>query len=154
MNKMIVTILTGLMLVLSPTVWSHTDMYLDTVKALHGGQLRMAGPYHLELVAKDKEIALYVTDHADNEINTSGGLGKATIQIDNANISIKLEPAGENSLTGTGTFLVKPETVIVVFIKLPEQEAQAARFAPFKPRASAVSAQTQENGALIGDHHH
>ena len=151
---MIVIILTGLMLVFSPTVWSHSDIYLDTVKAPHGGQLRMAGPYHLELVAKDKEITLYVTDHADNEINTSGGLGKATIQIDNANISIKLEPAGKNSLTGTGTFLVKPETVIVVFIKLPEQEAQAARFAPLKPRASAASEQTQENGALIGDHHH
>jgi len=33
----------------------------------------------------------------------------------------------------TGDFLVTPETKIVVFIRLPEQEAQAARFTPLKP---------------------
>ncbi len=29
---------------------AHDDAYLDTVKAPHGGQLRMAGVHHFELV--------------------------------------------------------------------------------------------------------
>jgi hypothetical protein len=30
---------------------------------------------------------------------------------------------------------INPETVIVVFIKLPEQDAYAARFTPLKPKS-------------------
>jgi hypothetical protein len=37
---------------------AHDDAYLDTQKAPNGGQLRMAGPYHYELVlAKDGKEA-------------------------------------------------------------------------------------------------
>ena len=34
----------------SPTLFAHTDDVLDTQKAPNGGQLRMAGVYHYELV--------------------------------------------------------------------------------------------------------
>ena len=60
MNKLMVTFLAVVALILSPPAWSHTDEYFDSVNAPHGGQVRMAGPYHLEIVAKDKEIVLYV----------------------------------------------------------------------------------------------
>jgi hypothetical protein len=36
--------------------------------------------------------------------------------------------------TGSGEFQINPETVIVVFVKLPEQDAYAARFTPLKPK--------------------
>ena len=133
MNKLMVTFLAGMVLILSPPVWSHTDEYFDSVNAPHGGQMRMAGPYHLEIVVKDKEVVLYVTDHAARKINIDGGISKAIFQTGKTKTSINLKPACDNILKGTGEFLVTPETVIVVFIKLPEQEAQAARFAPLKP---------------------
>ena len=140
MNKTMVAILLGMAITL-PT-WAHTDDYLDTLTTAHGGQLRMAGPYHLELVAKDKEMVLYVTDHGDNPVKTEGGTAKATIQIGKgkAGTTVKLEPAGENQMKGLGEFTLKPESVIVVFVKLAGDEAQSARFTPLKPKAKAAAA--------------
>ena len=102
----------------------------------------MAGPYHLELVAKDKEMVLYVTDHGDNPVKTEGGTAKATIQIGKgkAGTTVKLEPAGENQMKGLGEFTLKPASVIVVFVKLAGDEAQSARFTPLKPKAKAAAA--------------
>ena len=68
MNKTMVAILLGMAITL-PT-WAHTDDYLDTLTTAHGGQLRMAGPYHLELVAKDKEMVLYVTKYLQKSIRS------------------------------------------------------------------------------------
>ena len=140
MNKTMAAVLLGMAITL-PT-WAHTDDYLDTLTTAHGGQLRMAGPYHLELVAKDKELVLYVTDHGDNPVKTEGGTAKATMQIGKgkAGTTVKLEPAGENQMKGLGEFTLKPASVIVVFVKLAGDEAQSARFTPLKPKAKAAAA--------------
>ncbi|MEE8254020.1 MAG: hypothetical protein V3S58_00240 [Nitrosomonadaceae bacterium] len=154
MSKLMVIFLAVVALILSPLVWSHTDEYFDSVNAPHGGQMRMAGPYHLEIVAKDKEVVLYVTDHAAGKINIDGGISKAIFQTSKAKTSIKLKPACDNIFKGTGEFLVTPETVIVVFIKLPEQEAQAARFTPLKPaELSKESKQSLEQRDSHADFH-
>ncbi len=119
---------------------AHTEEYFDAKESAHGGQTRMAGPYHLELVARNKEIVLYVMDHADRNLSTEGGGGKATVQIGKAKdkTSVKLEPAGDNMLKGVGDFAVTPETVVTVFVELPGQEVTAARFVPLKPTAKTA----------------
>ena len=118
-------------------VWAHTDASLDAMPSPHGGQVRAAGPYHLELIAKDGDLALHVTDHAWQAMKTDGGEGKATIQQGKAGskITVKLEPSQNNMLTGSGEFQINPETVIVVFVKLPEQDAYGALFTPMKPKS-------------------
>ena len=137
MNTSIIAAVLAATLIISQSVWAHTDEALDAISSPHGGQVRAAGPYHLELVAKDGELVLHVTDHANNEINTSGGEGKASLQFDKAGgkITVKLEPSRNNMFTGSGEFQINPETVIVVFVKLPEQDAYAARFTPLKPKS-------------------
>jgi hypothetical protein len=138
---------------------AHTEEYFDSRDSLHGGQLRMTGPYHLELVARDKEIVLYVADHADSKLSTQGGSGKATVQTgkDKTKTSVKLEQAGDNILKGTGDFSVTPETVITVFVALPGQEAYSASFTPLKPKAKlgkkAKDINPQET-SHDGHHHH
>ena len=119
---------------------AHDEAYFDSKESAHGGQTRMAGPYHLELVAKDNEIVLYVMDHADRALSTAGGGGKATVQVAKVKdkTSVKLEPAGDNMLKGTGGIGVSPETVVTVFVDLPGQEVTAARFTPFKPIAKTA----------------
>ena len=119
------------------SVWAHTDASLDAMPSPHGGQVRAAGPYHLELVAKEGALTVHVTDHVWQAMKTDGGEGKATIQQGKAGsrITVKLEPSQQNMLTGTGEFLVTPKTVIVVFVKLPGQEAYGARFTPLKPKS-------------------
>ena len=96
--------------------WSHTDEYFDTVDAPHGGQMRMAGPYHMEIITKDKEIVLYITDHANAKISIEGGIGKATIQTGKTKTTVKLQPEGDNSFKGSGDFIVTPETMVMVFV--------------------------------------
>ena len=133
MNKSIIFFLAFISLILSPLSWSHTDEYFDSIAAPHGGQMRMAGPYHMEIITKGKEIVLYVTDHANTKISIDGGISKARFETGKTKTTVKLQPAGDNVFKGTGDFIVTPKTKIVVFIKLPEQEAQAASFAPLKP---------------------
>ena len=137
MNKPIVAVVLAATLIMSQSVWAHTDEALDAISSPHGGQVRAAGPYHLELVAKDGELVLHVTDHASIEIKTIGGEGKASIEHGKteSKIIVKLEPSRNNMFTGSGEFQINPETVIVVFVKLPEQDAYAARFTPLKPKS-------------------
>ena len=113
---------------------AHSAKHAEPVKSLHGGQSLAAGPYHLELVAKDGEFLLYVSDHSDKPISTEGAKAKATIQqgFEKANEQVELVPAGENTLKGTGGFTLSPETGIIVFLKLPQRDAHAARFTPLK----------------------
>ncbi len=163
MKKSIAVMLVGVGMALSLSSWGHSDDYLDTLTTSHGGQLRMAGPYHLELVTKDKELVIYVSDHGDNPIKTEGGTGKATLQLGKgkAGATIKLEPDGENQMKGMGEMTLKPGSVVVVFIKLVDEEAQSARFMPLKPKAKPVTAKatvakpaTSSPASDHSSHHH
>jgi hypothetical protein len=160
MNKSMATVLISATLAVSLPAGAHTEEYFDSIDAPHGGQMRMAGPYHLELVAKEKEIVLYVTDHSDRKISTERGVGKAAFQVGKGKpkTSIKLEPAGDNTLKGTGDFSVTPETVVIVFLKLPDQQAQSARFTPLKPKSKVKSTKKasgeKESAGEHGGHHH
>jgi hypothetical protein len=109
------------------------------VTALHGGQALAAGPYHLELVATDGELTLYVRDHSDNAVSIDGAKAKATIQhgTEKSRTEIELEPSGEHTLKGTGTFTINPDTGIIVFLRLPEQDAHAARFTPRQTKSTS-----------------
>lgn len=106
---------------------------VEPVKAYHGGHAQEAGPYHLELVATDGELVLYVADHDDKAVSTEGGKAKATIQQGyekTSRIEVELRPAGDNVLKGTGSFTINQNSKVMVFIKLPDQEAHAASFTP------------------------
>ena len=148
MNKLVIAAALAAPLIIFQPVWAHTDEQLDTMSSPNGGQVRAAGPYHLELVVKDRELVLYVTDHAGQEIKTDGGEGKANIQHGKAGrkITVKLEPSQNNMLKGSCDSQINSETVIVVFVKLPEQDAYAARFTPLKPKSVG-------EGKKMGDDH-
>ena len=150
MNRSISAAVLLVTLIMCQPLWAHTDDSMDTMPSPHGGQIRGTGPYHLELVAKDGELLLYVTDHLNNEINTIGGEGKANIQRGKARsrITVKLEPSQNNMFTGSGEFQLDPKTVIVVFVKLPEQDAYGARFTPLKPKSVGMGKKAG------GDQHH
>ena len=156
MNKMIPGVFCGVILALSlPTlpIGAHTDEYFESVKAPHSGQLRMTGPYHMELVANDGELTVYVTDHADNAISVDGGLAKATVETGTTRIQVHLHPVGNNVLKGSSAFSLTSSTLVIVFMKLPNQDGYAARFMPLKPKSEQgekASSHTDD----AGPHHH
>jgi len=117
---------------------AHTDEYLDTVAAPHGGQLRMAGASHFELVVKNNELTIYLTDHAGTHIASAGASGTATILSSKGKATVQLSPAGDNVLSGKGKFEAVPDMKIIVSITQAGQSAQQARFTPLKKSAVAV----------------
>lgn len=115
---------------------AHSDEYLDTVKTPNGGQMRMAGAFHYELVIKPtgkgnaNDVLVYVTDHAGKEIDTKGASGTATV-LSGSKTTIALKPEGKNLLKGTGSFTTNPNVKAVVSIGLAGQQPEQARFTPF-----------------------
>lgn len=153
--SIIAAVLAAPLIILQPA-WAHTDESLDATPSPHGGQVRAAGPYHLELIAKDGELVLHVTDHAWQEIHADGGEGKANIQQNKSGgkITVKLEPLQQNMFKGNGEFHITPETVIVVFVKLPEQDAYGARFTPLKPKTVKAGKKSAEGHDHDLQHQH
>ena len=124
------------------SVHAHDDAYLDTQQAPHGGQLRMAGAYHLELVvdkstlqAADKPVVIYVTDHAGQKIPTDGSGGTAIILAAKSKTSVALVPDGDNRLKGMGRYASTPDMKVVVTFTAKGQPPETARFTPLlKPK--------------------
>jgi len=121
----------------SPSLLAHTDEYLDTLKAPNGGQLRMSGIYHFELVvakdntdAKESPVVVYVTDHAGIKIPTVGAGGTATMVAGKRQASVKLVPDGDNRLKGVVRYASTPDMKVVVSITLADKTARQARFTP------------------------
>ena len=107
---------------------AHTDESFNKGPGPHRGQMRMAGPYHLELVAGKDELTLYVSDHADVAIESAGGSAKAILTSGKKRYVIVLMPAGENVLKGSGEFKLSKSTNVSMLIKLPAGEPQRAQF--------------------------
>jgi hypothetical protein len=97
----------------------------------HGGQVRETASYDLELAAKDKELSLYVQDHAGKKVDVKGGTATAIVMTGITKETVKLTPAGENVLRGTGGFTVTPDTKVIVSITLGAKTEQA-RFTPME----------------------
>lgn len=116
---------------------AHSDEYLDTQKAPNGGQLRMAGAYHFELVvvrdsreARDNPVVVYVTDHAGAALPTAGASGTATLLAGKTKLAVILAPDGDNRLRGTGKYASTPDMKAVVSVAMAGKNAEQARFTP------------------------
>jgi len=119
------------------SVHAHDDAYLDTQQAPHGGQLRMAGAYHPELVvdkstpqAADKTVVVYVTDHAGQKVSTDGATGNATILAAKGKASVALVPDGDNRLKGTGRYASTADMKAIISFTAKGQPPETARFTP------------------------
>ncbi|MGQ0596872.1 hypothetical protein [Aquabacterium sp.] len=127
---------------------AHDDTYLDTLTTPHGGQLRMAGALHLELVVnkagqdtKERPIEVYVTDHAGTKQPTAGASATITLLSGKHKVTAALKPDGDNKLKGLASYAPTPDLKAIVSVTMPGQDAQQARFTPLAPRAGHTSTQ-------------
>ena len=96
----------------------------------HGGQVVVAGHDHLELVAKDGELTLYVRGEDNKPEAVKGAVASATVLAGGKQVTVKLEPQGDNVLKGTGAFQVAKGMRVVVSLTMPEHKPVTARFTP------------------------
>lgn len=135
--RVVASLLASAALLAPSPVLAHTDEYLATLKAPHDGQLRVAGPYHLELVvAKDpvtsaeKPVMVYVTDHGGTPVSTAGASGKITLLGGGKKATVKLVPAGDNALKATAVYSSTPGLKAVVSVRMGDKTEAGARFEP------------------------
>ncbi len=117
---------------------AHDDATLDKTAAPHGGQLRMAGIYHFELVlvqdsktAKDNPVVVYLTDHAGKPVSSAGATGSATLLGASGKTTATLQPDGDNRLKAVAKYASTPDTKVVLAITMPGKQPEQARFTPF-----------------------
>lgn len=135
-----------------PSAWAHADEYFDKMGTRHGGQIRMAGPYHLELVVRHEELTVYVTDHGDNPIDTTGGSAKAIITTGKKRYVVVLTPGGDNVLKGNGEFKLGKSNTISLMVVLPDGDPQRAKFT-IKPASSKKAKGSDSSQHLQHQHH-
>lgn len=135
---------------------AHDDAGIDRQPGSHGGQQRVAGDYHVELVVPplghagpDSVLTVYLADHDDRPMATAGATGRAAVVANRQRINVALEPAGDNVLRGSGRFVPEPDLVVVVSFGRPGEATQQARFTPFKyldgsPRTPGGAEKTSE----------
>jgi len=115
--------------------FAHDDATLATLKAPHGGQLKVAGGWHLELVQKAGDasgantLTVYVTDHNGTAISSAGMKGSATILTGKDKQAATLSPDGENRLKAVASYDRKAKPKIVVSIS-GDGKSEQARFTP------------------------
>jgi hypothetical protein len=135
-----------------PLARAHTDEYFDKIQTPHGGQIRMAGPYHLELVVEQNELTVYVTDHGDNPIDTTGGSAKAIITTGKKRYVVVLAAAGENVLKGNGEFKLGKSNSVALMVVLPDRDPQRAQFTI--KRASSKTKKPGSDSSQQQQHQH
>lgn len=114
---------------------AHDDATLATMKSPHGGQMKVAGGWHLELVQNkgalpDANILIvYVTDHDGKAVPTTGFNGSATILAGKDKLKVTFAPDGENRLKTGANYDrgAKPKIVVSV---TGNGKTEQARFVP------------------------
>ena len=149
---------------LSTAAFAHTDEYLDTVVGPNGGQLRMAGAYHFELVlAKDAKagapsaVKLYLLDHGNNPQPAKDA--KATVLIVSGKTKAKTEltPQGDNLLAGSAAYTAAEDLKAVVNISIKTEHGEVteqAMFTPFKPVPAKAEAEHEHDHEHGAEHAH
>lgn len=137
----------NLALGLTLSAQAHDDATLDGMASPHGGQLRMSGPYHFELVVGENQLQIYVTDHAMQPTPVAGVSGSAIV-LSGGKAMIPLAAAGDNLVQGRGEFQPGPDMKVVVSLGFPDNNQWQARFTPWaKMQGQAVDAPAAAQGA-------
>ena len=117
--------------------WTHGDEVHAPQTAPHGGQIAVAGTYHLELVvskdsreAKDNPVMVFVTDQSGGKVASAGVTGSATLLSGKTKSTATLTADGENRLKGTASYASTPDMKVIVSLTVPGKEAVQARFTP------------------------
>ena len=116
-------LITALILI---TVWPAFGH--EIVKGPHGGRVVDTGQVHVELVAKDSMVEVYLTDNADKAVAAVGYKGVAILLISGKSQRIVLEPTSENRLTGKVSEALVGPLKGAVLLTMPDGKTTQAKF--------------------------
>jgi len=134
---------TMLLLGATPTpVQAHDPATLDSLPSGHGGQVRMAGPFHIELVILGREAAqknrlvlVYLQNHMFADVSSDGLKGVARFLDGQRVTTVSLIPIEANGFSGRGAFDINPSVTAEVSITDKDGEVWSATYTPFAVKA-------------------
>ena len=97
-------------------------------KPRHGGAIVMTATYHVELVVKDGQVDVYLTNHDDKPVAVTGRKGVAILMVGGKSVRIPLEPVGSERLSGKAAEARPTAPKGVVQITEPAGGTVQARF--------------------------
>jgi hypothetical protein len=100
----------------------------DVVKGPNGGRVVEAGAYHVELVATQHDVEVYVTDTDDKPVPSVGFKGTAILVVDGKPQRIALQPDGNTRLSGKAVVVLPKEPKGVVQLVTPNGKTAQAQF--------------------------
>lgn len=142
------------------SAYAHDDKYFDSIKSPNGGQTRMAGVYHFELVlvqdsktAKENTITVYVTDHAGKALSTKAASASLTLVQGANKATVNLQAEGENRLIGKATYASTANLKAALTVTMAGKPAEQARFTPFAMAKKSSKPAKQEEEHKHGEKH-
>ncbi|MGB4864560.1 MAG: hypothetical protein WBP38_01535 [Hyphomicrobium sp.] len=119
----------GLALLLSPAFAddNHDHAGTHAHAGKHGGTVVETPHHHLEIVAKDGVLEVYVNglDMAPESVADAKAIAAVMADGRKSDITLTADPA--NFLKGSGTFTAAKGTIIVVTLTMPGQKPEQAR---------------------------
>ena len=109
---------------------AHTDEMLAGRKGPNGGDLKVAGAYHVEFVVRGSDVRLYLYDHADAPADASKVSASAQLLVGKERLSVDLKPTGKppNELAGSAPNALSGEVRAVVRLQPAQGEPQQVRY--------------------------
>ena len=126
-------------LLLASAVSAHDDATLDRMPSPRGGQVRMAGPFHFELVVEPERVILHFMDHANQSIPTADARATAKITTTSGSQTIDLFAISESALGAEATVEPLAGAKLEVTVSVPGQRPWTVTFTPTKAAPSSPS---------------
>lgn len=103
----------------------------ENARGPNGGIIGEVGDQHVEVLARDGEIRIWVLDAQDRPIPATGTTGSLIVLAQGRRQTLRLEPAeGGAFLVARGDFSAAPGLRIVASMTFPGKSQRQARFTP------------------------
>ena len=97
----------------------------------NGGVIGDLGDRHIEMLARDGEIRIWLLDSQDKAVSATGASGSLIVLAQGQQRTIRLETGDAGAyLVGRGDFRAAPGMRVVASLALPGQPPRQARFTP------------------------
>jgi hypothetical protein len=97
-------------------------------KGPNGGKLVDAGDYHVEMIAKQTQLFVYLSDDKDKPIDATGFKATGVFVVGGKSQRIELKPESANKLSGSASVPLPATLKGAVLITLPTGKTVQAKF--------------------------
>lgn len=115
-------------LAVAATLLAASPSHAHNPKSDHGGRIVSAGPFHAELVVKDRAVEVFLKGHDDKPIKPVGFKGVAILNSGGKAERVLLAPSENDALAGTASAQIPENPKGAVQITAPDGATSTARF--------------------------